>query len=94
MRKDTDAFEGTDSHALPFLRLQTAGVRYIAGMSLGEALKLSGSVTLEDASDWLVALTPSSACLKEATTFFHSAVHPGEALYIPQAFLFVEQARG
>ena len=93
-RCGTEPYEGTDTHALPLFRFQTHGVRYIAGISVGEALKFSGSVTLEGALDWLLALTPSSAGLKEATTFFHSEVKAGEALYIPQGFLFVEQARG
>ena len=94
MRRYTDAYEGTDTHALPLLRFQTAGVRYIAGISLDEALKLSGSVTLDGAVDWLVSLTPSSSGLKEATTFFVSEVQAGEALFIPQAYVYVEQARG
>ena len=93
-RGGTEAFEGTDSHALPLFRFQTHGERCIAGISLGEALKLSDSVTLAGALDWLVALTPSTARLKEATAFFHSEIQAGEALYIPQAYLFVEQARG
>ena len=93
-RSGTDAYEGTDSHALPLLRFQTAGKRLVAGISLGEALKLSGSVTLNGALDWFVALTPSSTRLKEATTFFHSEVRAGEALYLPQAYLYVEQASG
>ena len=93
-RGGTDAYEGTDTHALPLFRFQTAGVRYIAGISLDEALKLSGSMTLNGAQDWLASLTPSSPGLKKATTFFVSEVQPGEALYIPQAFLYVEQARG
>ena len=94
MRGGADAYEGTDPHALPFIRFQAAGVRIIAGISLDEALKLSGSVTFEGAMDWFANLTPSSPGLKEATTFFHSEVIAGEALYIPQAYLFVEQARG
>ena len=93
-RGGTEAFEGSDSHALPLFRFQTHGERYIAGISLGEALELSDSVTLEGAMDWLIALTPSTARLKEATTFFHAEVKAGDALYIPQAYLFVEQARG
>ena len=60
-----DNFEGTDAHSLPLLRFQTHGVRYVAGMSFGEALKLSASTTLEGALDWFLALTPSSARLKE-----------------------------
>ena len=87
-----DNFEGTDAHSLPLLRFQTHGVRYVAGMSFGEALKLSASTTLEGALDWFLALTPSSARLKEADTFFHTEVQAGEALYIPQAYFFVEQA--
>jgi len=68
------------------------GTRVVAGISVVEAMKLSPVSTIHDAMAWFTGLTPSEISKIAPQTFFHGVIGPGDIMYFPMAYMWVDKA--